>query len=473
MLAFAHMARSPRQTLRVTLLLALTVAFAIFSLVFTASQTQRSSDIAAFESGADFSGDIAASGNAQQGLLSNVLAPYQKLPGVISARGGYNGDGVVTVQFQDTHIAVKAVDANTFAQTAYWTTQDSSQSLASLMAQLVQQRQAAIEQGRVPVIIDASAASSLNLQVGSKFTMTMSDLPDYALDTNTSALNSVVMAIVQHIPTVNAGTTQDAGGSTITVGGGMVLDYTTFAQVYQLANSINPAGVSFTPQMVYMNPQMLQELFTVKKAVLPINHIWLHTRDDAQTLAHVRTALTTAPLHLDTLFDRRALQDTLNVEPLYLDLLTLLTIGATITLLLVLIGYVLASWQNAKLRSGTFTTLRSLGATSLQVAGQFVLEQGFVFVFALLIGFLLGGILSATVVPTLVFSDVPISGILSNLSDSQFYLIQHAFPRQVVIPSTLSMALALFAAICIIAIGTMVWTVMRPSLGQAIRLNED
>jgi len=454
MLAFAHMARSPRQTLRVTLLLALTVAFAIFSLVFTASQTQRSSDIAAFESGADFSGDIATSANAQQAPLATVTSSYEKLPGVLSASGGYSGDGVVTILFQDTHVAIRAVDAGTFAQTGIWTAQDSSQSLSSLMALLVQQRQQAIARSLVPVIIDASAASSLNLQIGSTFSMQMSDLPDYAQGLNTSVLNCLVIAEAQHIPTVNAGVTQSAGGSNITIGGGVLLDYTTFARVYQLNNSLSQAGIT-------------------KKAALPVNHMWLRAQDDTQTLAQLRAALTTSPLRLANLYDRRALLDTLNAEPLYLDLLTLLTIGVTITLLLVLIGYVLASWQNAKLRSGSFTTLRSLGATSLQVAGQFLLEQGFVFVVALLIGLVLGGILSATIVPTLVFSDIPISGILSNLSDSQFYAIQHAFPKQIVIPSTLGMALALFAGICIIAIGTMVWTVMRPALGQALRLNED
>jgi len=206
---------------------------------------------------------------------------------------------------------------------------------------------------------------------------------------------------------------------------------------------------------------------------LPVNQLWLRTQDDTQVLAHLRAALTTSNLRLANLYDRRALLDTLDVEPLYLDLLTLLTIGATTTLFLVLIGYVLASWQNARLRSGSFTTLRSLGATSLQVAGQFLLEQGVVFVVALLIGLLLGGILAATVVPTLVFSDIPITGILSNLSDSQFYAIQHSFSRQIVVPPTLSMALALFAGICIIAIVIMVRTVLRPSLGQALRLNED
>ena len=448
MLAFAHMARSPGQTLRVTLLLAFTVAFAIFSLVFTASQTQRSSDIAAFESGADFSGDIAAPSNQQQATLAATTSPYQKLPGVISASGGYNGDGVVTILYQDTHIAVRAVDADTFAHTAIWTAQDSSQSLTSLIALLVARRQAAIAQGQVPVIMDAAAASSLNLQIGSKVSVQVSNLPDYAAGTSTSFLNCVAVAEVQHIPTVNAGTTLDASGSTITIGGGILLDYTTFARVYQLNNSL-------------------------QKAILPVNHMWLHTRDDGQTLAAVRAALTTSPLRLANLFDRRALQDTLNAEPLYLDLLTLLTIGAGATLLLVLTGYVLASWQNAKLRSGSFIALRSLGASSLQVAGQFLLEQGFVFVAALLIGLALGSVLSATIVPTLVFSDIPISGILSNLSDSQFFAIQQAFPRQVVIPSTLGIALALFAGIGILAIGAMVRTVMRPALGQAIRLNED
>lgn len=473
MLAFAHMARSPRQTLRVTLLLALTVAFAIFSLVFTASQTQRSSDIAAFESGADFSGGIAIAANQHQVSLSDVTTPYRQLPGVIVASAGYSGDGIVSIMLQDMHLAVRAVDASTFAQTAAWTTQDSSQSLASLMALLNQQRSLAIQQGRVPVIIDASAASSLNLQVGSKFTVIMQGLPDYATGLNVSALNCVIIAEAQHIPTVNAGSTLDGGGSSINIIGGIVLDYSTYAAIYQRDNSLSLVGQSSAPAAQYLNSELLQTSFTNNQAVLPVNQLWLRTQDDTQVLAHLRTALTTSNLRLANLYDRRALLDTLDVEPLYLDLLTLLTIGATTTLFLVLIGYVLASWQNARLRSGSFTTLRSLGATSLQVAGQFLLEQGVVFVVALLIGLLLGGILAATVVPTLVFSDIPITGILSNLSDSQFYAIQHSFPGQIVVPPTLSMALALFAGICIIAIVIMVRTVLRPSLGQALRLNED
>ena len=190
-------------------------------------------------------------------------------------------------------------------------------------------------------------------------------------------------------------------------------------------------------------------------------------------VASLRTMLTTSTLRLTGLYDRRALVNTLNKEPLYLDLQTLLTIGATITLALVLIGYILACWQNARLRSGSFTTLRSLGATAVQVTGLFVLEQGVVFIAALLIGLLFGAILAASVVPTLVYSDIPITGILGNLSDSQFYLIQQTLPKHIVIPADLAIALAVLVGICVIAVFTMTRTALRPTISEALRLNED
>ena len=58
MLALAQVARAPRQVVRMTMLLALATAFAIFTLVFSASQIQYSRDIAGYEAGADFSGAI-------------------------------------------------------------------------------------------------------------------------------------------------------------------------------------------------------------------------------------------------------------------------------------------------------------------------------------------------------------------------------------------------------------------------------
>lgn len=58
LLAVAHMARTPRQALRMMLLLALAIAFPLFTLTFYASQTARATDAAAFQVGSDFSGQL-------------------------------------------------------------------------------------------------------------------------------------------------------------------------------------------------------------------------------------------------------------------------------------------------------------------------------------------------------------------------------------------------------------------------------
>ncbi len=54
-LAFAHIARSPRLSLRMSMLLALATAFTLFTLVFSATQAQHIQDIVTNSTGADFS----------------------------------------------------------------------------------------------------------------------------------------------------------------------------------------------------------------------------------------------------------------------------------------------------------------------------------------------------------------------------------------------------------------------------------
>src|SRR5260221_13803275 len=91
MLALAQMARAPRQALRMILLLALAIAFAIFTLVFAASQTQRASDIADYQVGADFSGVIPL-GLVNSSPLQQEIALYRHIQGVLSATGGDRGE---------------------------------------------------------------------------------------------------------------------------------------------------------------------------------------------------------------------------------------------------------------------------------------------------------------------------------------------------------------------------------------------
>jgi len=131
MLALAQVARAPRYSLRMTMILALTTAFAIFTLVFNASQAQRANDISAYESGADFSGDIAVTTNTS---VQSAIARYRNIPGVLAASAGYTGEGVSSDVTPPVNVQIRAVDSSTFAQTAIWSNKDSSQPLSSCLS---------------------------------------------------------------------------------------------------------------------------------------------------------------------------------------------------------------------------------------------------------------------------------------------------------------------------------------------------
>ena len=99
-------------------------------------------------------------------------------------------------------------------------------------------------------------AHRLDLQTGYLFAVNVNNVPN-------SNLNCQVIAVVQHIPTVNS---SDASGSsgTFVAPGGILLDYTTYAAVYKhdiLAK--NSASDTY----------------------LPINHVWLSTLNDENSLA--------------------------------------------------------------------------------------------------------------------------------------------------------------------------------------------
>ncbi len=441
MLTIAQMSRAPRQTVRMTLLLALASAFAIFILVFNASQAQRMLDVASYESGADFSGDIAISSTNM--TLANETARYQHIPGVLSATVGYTGSGVSSGTFPTIPIEIRAVDSKTFANTAIWTSQDSTQSLTSLMQQLTAQSNQAGGNDSVPAIADAATMNKLNLHVGSLFTVNVNNLQ---FDT----LSALIIAEVQHIPTVNDSAGSGAGD--YSPPGGILIDYTTYAHVYErdALNNGAPNDIS-----------------------LPINHTWLRTQDDPLALAHVRAALNTPSLGLINLYDRRAIIDSLHNDPLTLSLTILLALAAVTALLLAFAGNLLASWMSVRTRLNNFTVLRAIGAASWQITGILTWEQAIVYVASLLLGIIFGALLTVTVMPALIFTGVPTSGILSNVSSGEFYVIQQIIPTQVVVPPLLAIAFIMLIAICIIALIMMARTALQPSISQQLRLNED
>ncbi len=433
-LALAQMARAPRQSLRMTLLLALATAFAIFTLVFTASQQQRIVDVSDYQGGADFSGPLS---DQPLSLLQPLTTGYRRIPGVLSATAGYSGTATAgNGSVLSFTVEIRGVDADNFAQTAIWTPQDSTQSLPLLMRQLIQQRDTAIKQSVIPAIVDATTWNQLNLYPGAPFTLTFS----------AGTVNFVALAEVQHIPTIS----DNAGyGNGTPSSGGILVDYQTYASIYQ-------------------------NLFLVSGgATVPINYIWLRTKSDAKSLASVRHALSSGPLQLSSVYDRRATSVSLRNDPLYLDLIVLLALGASTALLLALVGNLIASWLSARNRLIGFAVLRALGTPPRQIASVLTWEQGIIYTTAIVLGVIFGFLLSALAVPVLVFTSVGSNGANSDISSEAFYIAQSVPPIQVIVPLSVGIALVALIVICVIALGMMIRVVARPSIGQTLRLNED
>ncbi len=441
-LALGQMSRAPRQSVRMALLLALATAFAIFSLIFTASQAQRIRDVAAYQVGADFSGSIPDAVTAQD--VAHDRAALKSIRGVTSVTLGYTRHAN-TVGQDVLPVEIRAVDADTFAQRATWS--DSAAPLAPLMQQLSAQRVSASTQRfkeqasiNVPAVVDALTWKRLGLSVGTQFSLEASP----ASNSSDGIITFVALAEVQHIPTINDSTEAgDSNGSPLP--GGVIVDFRSYQVAYQL----------------------------VSKQLLPINYVWLRTSDDAALVANVRNALTRNTPQVSPLLDRRAIITALSSDPLTLDLIGELALGASTALLLALLGNLLASWLNARNRVTNFAVLRALGTSPRQVANVLTWEQGIIYITALVLGVLFGALLALTVIPSLVFTSVPASGATSGASNGEFYALQHILPVQIVVPPSLIIALVVLVVICIVTLGMMVRVVTQPALSQALRLNED
>lgn len=456
MLALVQMSRSPRQIVRMTLLLSLTVAFAIFAQVFSASQTQRINDISAFESGADFSGDLTSSILFQKLSVSQIIAQYQTLPGVLAVSGDFTAEGstvgssgkLVTIQF-------RAIDAQSYKQAVIWNPQNSTQSLADLLNLLPNVQNASLPNGTtapvIPALVDQALANQLKLQVGSIFSSTLSGLTE-------ATLNYKAVAILAHIPTVNSSSATSSSDSP----GGMLVNYDTFSLVYERVHR---------EHQLEMNPT--QPPSTTDGPIVPINHIWLHTGDDSRTLNALRTALSSSQFALNNLYDRRQIDSELQGDPLNLNILIILGIGGLTAFWLALIGNLVSSWISVRSRLSSFVVLRALGSTSRQVAGVLLWEQGIIYLGAILLGIAFGAVLATVAVPVLVFTNLPEHGPMSSLSINDLYLLQHALPPQIIIPLSLDLIFLALILICIVALGTMIRTALHPSISNELRLSGD
>jgi ABC-type antimicrobial peptide transport system permease subunit len=445
MLALAQMARAPRQSARLTLLLTLATACLLFLFIFQASQSQRLTDVAAYQTGADFSGNLQDSSFTEVDL-SHLTSQYRHVQGVLSASLGYvTTASVIGNDTYQLQMQINAVDSNTFSQTAIWTEQNAAQPLPALMRQFIAQRKAAIASSVIPAVVDEAMWNALQLTPGAQFTLIFNggDVVD-------GRVNFVAVAEVNHIPTIDDSTV--ASGTDNTTGaGGMMVDYQTFAQVY--IHDFSALGTT-----------------------VPINYAWLKTRGDDATLQYVHQILSNPKgccLQLANMYDRRAIVASLQSDPLYLDIIGLLGMGALITVFLLLLGNLIAFWWNVRNRLAQFTVLHALGATSRQVTSILVWEQSISYVTGIVLGLLFGFLLAMFLLPSLVYTGVVSSGGGSDLSIGQFYIVQHVPPIQVVLPPWLFLLLIILLLIFALTLIVMVRVVTKLSPAQTLRLNVD
>ncbi len=432
MVAYARISRQPRQTMRTTLLLSLSLGFMLFMVIFNTTQQQRVSAITDFNTGADFSGLLPQLPASLQTSATTIESQYTAVQGVQAASAGAVINSPPSGNPSNTAIDIAAVNSNTFGAAAIWTNQDSSQPLSALLQQLALQRQTAESSGYIPAYVDSAAAAALHLATGNTFSL---QIPG----ATSGALRFIVTGKIALIPTIYD-TTAANYNMPQDVGGAILVDYATLASVFQ---SQNPSA-SFQP-----------------------NYIWLKTTGNTAELSAIRQTLQTGALALNQLRDRRAAVNTLQNDPLQITILGILNIGALAVLLLAFIGAISAAAQSAREMRLNFTILKALGADRSQILSIITNNQLFIFGLSGILGTGLGFLLALVVAPTLVFTNIDTTSTQSQIST-------FVPPIQIVYPW------AYIGAILAIVVFMFIFTTLlvqrsaaKENFSQTLRLNED
>ncbi|HZO76201.1 MAG TPA: FtsX-like permease family protein [Ktedonobacteraceae bacterium] len=411
-LAFAQMERASGPAARIIALLMLAIASSCFCLTLIATNNQRGPDAATFAVGADFSGFLPATDSGK--TFDTLKTQYSQLSGVQSATIGYASH----INRDAGDIRIMAVDADTYARTALWSTQNSSQSLSALTEQLITHRTDASTGNVVYALVDAALWQQLHLSQGDSFTLPMSD--DGSLH-----MRFIAQAEVSYLPSIyDTPVSPDRGI-------GLLVDYQSYATVYA-----KNSGKTLSP-----------------------NFVWLRSDDDTASLSSIRQAL-------PDLNDRRMLTTANQQSGAHLDIIGMLGAGVAVAIILALIGTLLSSWLNAASRRTSFAVIRALGMRPRQIAAVLLWEQGFAYLLAFLLGAGLGIGLINFVSP--IVSLLDLTGASASFNPYDIPPVQTQIPEQ-----QLLLLLGGLAMICLAALVLMAWIVSRPSISQTLRLNED
>lgn len=420
LLALIQLQRSTRIATYFIVILTLTLSFTVFSLIFSASQQQHMLDNAAYQVGADFSGQLPTFAMGQSD--KTIAQEYRNIVGVTSVCAGYrtalgprSGDVMPIQTF--------AVHTDTFAQTALWIQQNSTQPLSVLMRDLQQYRENGIKQDVVYALVDQSMWAAFHLRQGTPFTLPTSG-------TTSTNIHFIALDEVSHVPG-----TYDA----LPDGYGMIVDYQNFASVYAKDTSTT----SLSP-----------------------NFIWLKTKSDAPDIAHVRAVLTQSSLQLFSLLDRRAEILASHKDALFIAITGTLGVNTLAALFLGMVTTMCVIWTSMVRRQIDFSVKIALGMTRRQLTYLLLWEFSLIYIIALLLGIGLGIALSQIITPLLVFTSS--NGNADFFSQLAIPSVQIIIPTQQIIILLSGCIVFLVTLLCLFTL-----TVSRYTLSQALRLNED
>jgi len=450
-LALSQLARSARPAMWMTLLLALATGFATFAPSVEATAAQRIQDVAAHQVGADFGGRLAVAPQPGMTGLTRRTAEYQAIPGVLAASLGIRTIATAvrqipdpTAVFSNPVYTLLAVDADSYAQAALWSERNSAQPLSELMVLLRARRADAAAGDVVPAVVDDATWDLLHLSPGASFTMVVNGY-------RTGMMHLVVVARVARIPTINSTEDMSFGNPQ----GGLLVDVQSY--IAALVHDTGDTSGRFTTA----------------------NFAWLRTTDDPATLEQVRAATDSGPLQLrglrasevglNLLTDRRSIIASLRTDPLRVTLAGALGVGAGLALALALVGALTIAvlWLRDQLTA--LALLRALGMAPRRIARVLLVQQGVVYVTALLLGGALGVLLTLVAVPPLI--NLTFTGLgfgLSNPTIGERLPIRLEWPWQ-----TTELLLGTLGVICGLAVAVFGVVASRPALSQALRLDED
>jgi ABC-type lipoprotein release transport system permease subunit len=362
LLSFAQIARGSGTYTMLMLLLTLTVSLSLFALTFQSSLGRNTADRAAYVTGGDKRVTISDTLEGT-GQVAQIQQQMQRLPGVTAMTPLIRGRGSVAPNFGTLDAQLLGIDPATFAQAAYWRDDYAATPLATLLAQMRQHAGAAgVGQPDVPIwaLVSPGFADALNLQVGTRFTLT----PQVSVATT---VEYVVGAILNNFPTLYEGDGYDY----------IVVDSADLV-----------AGMDGIGESALLNGP---------------NEYWLRTTGRFSDEVALAEALSSSSLFVNTVTDRRTLARKFADDPLSAGMIGLLLGGAALCALLAVLGSVVQSATSARRRVVQFAVLRTLGVAREELTRILLGEQLIIYLFGLAGGTLIGLVLASATLPYLTF----------------------------------------------------------------------